>query len=95
MEDTRFSGTGETVPTHFSDPASLGDFLAAATGADDELGHAERRRQERPRLILEFENADDREKFFTALLMEEFEPRLTRKPIWRLVALWSLGEGSL
>jgi hypothetical protein len=95
MEDNRFSGTGDTVPTHFSDPAPFGDFLAAATGADEELGHAERRRQERPRLTLEFERTEDREQFVTALLMEEFEPRLTRKPVWRLVALWSLGEGSL
>ena len=51
------------------------------------------RRDDRIKLTLEFERSEDREKFVTSLLLEEFEPRLTRKPIWRLVAFWSLGEG--
>ena len=52
-------------------------------------------RDNRIKLTLEFERDADREKFVTTLLLQEFEKSLKHPPIWRLVKLWSLGEGPL
>jgi hypothetical protein len=52
-------------------------------------------RDNRIKLTLDFEREDDREKFVTTLLLQEFEKSLKHPPIWRLVKLWSLGEGVL
>jgi hypothetical protein len=95
MNGTRFGGAGDTVPTHYSDPAPFGDFYAAATGADEELRATERRRQERPRIVIDF-NADKfRQQFLDEVIRELKSPHPDRQPLWRLVASWNTGEGSL
>jgi hypothetical protein len=91
VKNSRFGGTGDTVPTHFSDPAPFGDFYAAATGADDELQETEQRRQERPRLVIEFIDTNARQQFITELITELKQPLPDRQPAWRHVALWSTG----
>ena len=91
MDDTRSGGMGDTVPTPSSDPAPYGDFYAAATGADDDLSHAERRRQERPRLTIESIDAEHRQQFLNELIGELKNPSPDRKPVWRHVALWRTG----
>jgi hypothetical protein len=89
MDDNHFSGDGDTTPTYFGE--TYGDLLAAATGTDEELSHCERRRQERPRIVIEFNDTNARQKFITELLSELKQPLPDRQPAWRHVALWNTG----
>jgi hypothetical protein len=91
MNTTRFGGVGDASPTYFGEPLPYGDLYAAATGADDELSQTEQRRQERPRLTIEFIDADARQQFLSELIAELKTPPTDRKPAWRHVALWSTG----
>ena len=94
MNTTRFNGFGDTTPTYFGEPVDCGDLCAAATGADDELSQTEQRRQDRPRLTIEFSDDSARQQFLNELIGELKHPSTDRKPVWRHVALWTTG-GSL
>jgi hypothetical protein len=51
------------------------------------------RRQERPRLLIEFIDTASRQAFLSELINELKTPPTDRKPAWRHVMKWNCGEG--